>query len=314
MENPGFLTVAAKLIVNLHDMNNEGSIGQTTELRKIRMVDEDGEIIDKEIPAVSGRMMKHWQLAYMLREELSNFTPTLCPQCKKWEPERKPQDEGNGITACVICDTHGFLCTDKPGFSAKVSIENGEIIFKKEATDDTSEETFNVVSCEHNISSPDTNCLICELRKFKDKTVTVTGELSEEDNIKTIRPTYFKHGKGKTKVEKGTSPKGLSLRRSSCVNFSWLLPVLGTKSEVRQVIHSRVASSGGEGDEKSSQMIFYKNYASSIYAFVGSIDLDRVGKPLIGDRLSDINEIKRRRQMAVKALIPIVLSLTLLYI
>ena len=84
--------------------------------------------------------------------------------------------------------------------------------------------------------------------------------------------------------------------------------MLDAKSEVKQVIHSRVASSGGESDEKSSQMIFYKNYASSIYAFVCSIDLDRTGKPLIGSSLSDANEIKRRRQMAVRALMPMVIG------
>lgn len=214
MQNPGFLTLAAKLIVNVHDMNNEGSIGQTTDIRMIRMIGEDGKELP-EVPAVSGRMMKHWHLAYMLREELNNSTPKLCPQCKTWEPERKPQDEVNGINACVICDVHGFLCTAK-------------------------------------VQAPP--------------------------------------------------------RRSSCVSFSWLLPVLDAKSEVKQVIHSRVASAAGEGDEKSSQMIYYKNYASSIYAFVCSIDLDRIGKPLIGNGLSDAVEIKRRRQMAVKALLPMVMG------
>src|SRR4030042_1884513 len=135
MQNPGFLTLAAKLIVNVHDMNNEGSIGQTTDIRTIRMVGEDGKELG-EVPAVSGRMMKHWHLAYMLREELNKSNPKLCLQCKTWEPERKPQDEGNGISACLICDAHGFLCTDKPGFKAKVSVKDEEIILKKEATDE----------------------------------------------------------------------------------------------------------------------------------------------------------------------------------
>jgi|GEM_PF-2284360 len=309
MNNPGFLTVAAKLIVNVHDMNNEGSIGQTTDIRMIRMVSEDGKELP-EAPAVSGRMLKHWHLAYMLKEELNQASAKLCEQCKVWEPERKPQDEGNGINACIICDTHGFLCTDKPGFNAKVELSAENIVLKKEAKDEEPEESFSVIPCEHPQNAQQSDCPTCALRKLANKKVRVSGEISlDEEQNKTIAVSFVQEsGKGANKIKVGKDPKGLSLRRSSCINFSWLLPVLDTYSGAKQVIHSRVASSGGEGEEKSSQMIFYKNYASSIYAFVCSIDLDRFGKPLIGNGLSDANEIKRRRQMAVKALLPMVMG------
>lgn len=252
MQNPGFLTVAAKLIINVHDMNNEGSIGQTTDIRMIRMVSEDGKELP-EAPAVSGRMMKHWHLAYMLKEELSNTSQNqkLCEQCKIWEPERQPTDEGTGVQECVICDTHGFLCAKKKG----------------------------------------------------------AGEA-----------------------------KGKSLRRSSCVSVSWLLPVIGSDTPSKQVIHSRVAPGVAESTEeaeeaspentslegsgkaetpaseedakkKTSQMIFYKSYASSIYGFLCSIDLARIGKALDGSGLSsDVKETNRRRQMSVKALLPMVMG------
>lgn len=236
MQTPGFLTLAAKLIVNAHDMNNEGSIGQTTDIRMIRMVGEDG----KELPeaaAVSGRMLKHWHMAYMLREELSNNSKQLCDKCKEWKPDRQSdaKDEASGVNACVICDTHGFLSTAK-------------------------------------VQAPP--------------------------------------------------------RRSSCVSFSWLLPVIGSASASKQVIHSRVEPSGSveevitgtevseeaispepteEVKRKTAQMIYYKNYASSIYAFVCSVDLARVGKPLNGNGLS-VEDAKRRRQMAVKALMPMVMG------
>lgn len=238
MQNPGFLTLAAKLIVNVHDMNNEGSIGQTTDIRTIRMVDETGKELG-EAPAVSGRMMKHWHMAYMLREELNQSShPLLCDKCKEWKPDRQSDasDETSGVSSCVICDTHGFLSTAK-------------------------------------VQAPP--------------------------------------------------------RRSSCVSFSWLLSIMGTDTPSKQVIHSRVEPSGNaqeevsepaaSGDEpqedvaeevkrKTAQMIFYKNYASSIYAFICSIDLDRIGKPLIGSTLSDVNEIKRRRRMAVTALMPMIMG------
>jgi len=241
MDNPGFLTVVAKLIVNVHDMNNEGSIGQTTEIRMIRMVGENGKELP-EAPAVSGRMMKHWHLAYMLKEELNQKKPTLCNKCKDWKPDRQSdaKDESGGIKNCIICDVHGFLSTAK-------------------------------------VQSPP--------------------------------------------------------RRSSCISFSWLLPIIGGYSSVKQVIHSRVEPSeisqeevtspaeteedlsgdqaAEETDErKTAQMIFYKNYASSVYGFVCSIDLDRIGKSLSGtiDFKDNGAEVKRRRQMAVKALLPMVMG------
>lgn len=236
MNKPGFLTVAAKLVVNVHDLNNEGSIGNITDIRTIRMVDENGKELG-EAPAVSGRMLKHWHLAYMLREERNQSTDVqkLCPKCLEWKPDRQ-SDAGNeysGVESCVICDTHGFLSTAK-------------------------------------VQAPP--------------------------------------------------------RRTSCVSFSWLLPIIGSDSPSKQVIHSRVEPSGKieetpdepseerteEGGEevkrKTAQMIFYKSYASSTYGFVCSIDLDRIGKTLDGNAILNAGEIKRRRQMAVRALLPMIMG------
>jgi len=305
----GYLSLAAKMVLNVHDLNNEGSVGQSLDIRLIRMVDENGREL-KEMPAVSGRMMKHWHLEHMLRDELSQTNPKLCRQCRVAEPERKPQDESKGVKTCVICDSHGFLCTDKPGFSATVEISNNDIILKKEAKDNEPEERITVEPCDH--QSPDGNCPTCALRDISGKKAKVTGELTEEDGNKFIKVSYLQSGRGRNKVEKGTSPKGLSLRRSSCVNFSWLLPALDKDNQdniitpvSKQVIHSRVASGS---EEETSQMIFHKTYASGIYGFVCSIDLGRIGKPLVGEGVSDTNEITRRKKLAVQALLPICLG------
>jgi len=304
----GYLSIAAKLVLNVHDLNNEGSVGQSLDIRQIRMVDESGRALP-EMPAVSGRMMKHWHLEHMLRHELNQDRPKLCSQCKVGEPERKPQDEDNGVKSCVICDTHGFLCTDKPGFSAAVEISGDDIKLKKEAKDSEPEEEINVISCDH--SQTDENCPTCALKKDIRK-AKVVGELSEEDGIKYIKISYVQSGRGQKKIEKGRSPKGLSLRRSSCINFSWLLPTLDRDAQskviepvTKQVIHSRVASGV---EEETSQMIFHKTYASGVYAFVASIDLGRVGKPLIGEGITDTTELIRRKKLAVQALLPICLG------
>ncbi len=109
----GYLSLAARLVLNVHDLNNEGSIGQSLDIRQIRMVDESGNPLE-EMPAVSGRMMKHWHLEHMRREAL-NSNLSLCPTCSAGQPDRQTDatDELAAIQSCVICDAHGFLSTAK---------------------------------------------------------------------------------------------------------------------------------------------------------------------------------------------------------
>ena len=66
--------------------------------------------------------------------------------------------------------------------------------FKKEVIDDTPEEISNVAPCGHDKTSRNDSCPTCELYKLDNKTVSVTGELSEEDTIqKNIRVTYISY-------------------------------------------------------------------------------------------------------------------------
>ncbi|MDZ7330945.1 MAG: DevR family CRISPR-associated autoregulator [candidate division KSB1 bacterium] len=109
----GYLSIAAKLLLNVHDLNNEGSVGQSLDIRQIRMVAENGEPLP-EMPAVSGRMMKHWHQEYMRKYALEKKLP-LCRLCNDGQPDRQSdaKDELNAIQSCVICDVHGFLSTEK---------------------------------------------------------------------------------------------------------------------------------------------------------------------------------------------------------
>jgi CRISPR-associated protein Cst2 len=84
-------------------------------------------------------------------------------------------------------------------------------------------------------------------------------------------------------IAQGTAGKdgkdrGVSSRRTSRAMFSWLMPVLGSKTTQKQVIHTRVSQqqSMAEG-QSAAQMIFNKSYASGIYAFVSALDVDRIG-------------------------------------
>jgi len=102
--------------------------------------------------------------------------------------------------------------------------------------------------------------------------------------------------------------KGISSRRTSRAMFSWLMPVLDTEIAQKQVVHTRVSQqqemAKGEG---AAQMIFNKSYASSIYAFVSALDVERIGlvELNLGNAnpysIDDSNGRKDRIKVAIEA-------------
>lgn len=117
----GFLTLAEKLRLNVHDLNNEAIAGNVTDIRTISMIDERGEI--REGTAVSGRMLKHAHYEYMRRQEMRNASPELCDECLRGEPMRPAEKPKKGeklesylqrtVKGCMIDDLHGFLAPEK---------------------------------------------------------------------------------------------------------------------------------------------------------------------------------------------------------
>jgi CRISPR-associated protein Cst2 len=112
-----FFTLSAKLILNAHDLNNEGTAGNVSDIRTIEYVGLDGQ--RREAPAVSGRMLKHYHYAAMRELALGANLP-LCDGCRAGEPIRPGRREGDrltqvamseadAVTACALCDVHGYL-------------------------------------------------------------------------------------------------------------------------------------------------------------------------------------------------------------
>ncbi len=195
-----FMSLAVKLQLNVHDLNNETGAGNVTDIRIMEFLDENGN--KKEAPAVSGRMLKHWHYEAM-RALINNgsYSLPLCAGCKTGEPIRPgevtngqlkqvPKPEQQILSSCCICDIHGYLI-------AQAAKQEGE--------------------------------------------------------------------------------GGISSRRTSRAMFSWLMPVLGSETAQKQVVHTRVSQqeeiAEGEG---AAQMIFNKSYASGVYAFVSALDIDRI--------------------------------------
>ena len=128
-----FLTLAVKMQLNVHDLNNEAVAGNVTDIRIIEFVDEYGKRI--EAPAVSGRMLKHWHyegLRHLIINGAYSSIP-LCAACKVGEPVRPAKLE-NGILShrtaieegaekvieqCCICDIHGYLAAIGGGKSSR---------------------------------------------------------------------------------------------------------------------------------------------------------------------------------------------------
>ena len=105
-----YMTISAILAINAHDLNNEAVSGNVTDIRMIKMVDMEGRPL--EVPAVSGRMLKHWHLEHARSIELKESPPLLCEACKQGEPMRRPSSEEEGVKGCILCDMHGYMNVD----------------------------------------------------------------------------------------------------------------------------------------------------------------------------------------------------------
>jgi len=117
--------ISAKLKINVHDLNNELSAGNVSDIRQIDMIDLHGNVIT--VPAVSGRMLKHWHYTHY-RTQIPE--DKLCEACKVGEPLR-PAFERTGkgeliqvepkgmddikriVQDCAVCDLHGYLIAKK---------------------------------------------------------------------------------------------------------------------------------------------------------------------------------------------------------
>ncbi len=117
-----FFTLSAKLILNAHDLNNEATAGNVSDIRSIEYVGLDGQ--RREAAAVSGRMLKHYHYAAMRELALGAALP-LCDGCHAGEPIRPGRREGEklaqvamseaeAVGGCAICDVHGYLIAQAP--------------------------------------------------------------------------------------------------------------------------------------------------------------------------------------------------------
>jgi CRISPR-associated protein Cst2 len=123
--------ILARIGMNAHSLNNEGTTGNVTEPRTVVLA--DGSKTD----GISGEMLKHMHASalYQLAVEKGKDDAYLCPSCEKFSPvkadgnpkvveKKKVEDALKEALLCTICDVQGFLI-QKPTLSRKSTVEFG---------------------------------------------------------------------------------------------------------------------------------------------------------------------------------------------
>ena len=129
------IAILGRAVWQLHSLNNEGTVGNVTEPRSVRIIDpKTKKAVSTD--GISGEMLKHIHTEIMWAlDDKSN----LCYACKVLNPEKfnytikaKKVKTNNkvdialkeALTSCDICDIHGFLI-ERPTVSRKSTIEFG---------------------------------------------------------------------------------------------------------------------------------------------------------------------------------------------
>lgn len=128
------IAILGRAVWQLHSLNNEGTVGNVTEPRSVRIIDPNTK---KAVTTdgISGEMLKHIHTEIMWTLDGKN---NLCDACKVLNPEKfnftikTKKDTIDGVEnaleqalkTCDICDVQGFLL-EKPTASRKSTVEFG---------------------------------------------------------------------------------------------------------------------------------------------------------------------------------------------
>lgn len=126
------IAILARMIWNLHSLNNEGTLGNVSEPRTLVLW--DGQRTD----GISGEMMKHIHAFWTWLGASSNNDYTLCDGCRDFRPQRadligsqlKKNDNVTSLNTalqCALCDLHGFL-VQSPTIHRQSVVEFGWVV------------------------------------------------------------------------------------------------------------------------------------------------------------------------------------------
>jgi len=149
------LSLCARMTLDLHNLNSEGTEGNQQQTRMVHVVDESGE--RRIVNAVSGDMFKHIFVEH-LTELLGKEGQPLSSGARQLNPDRvnvdedfkkaiKPIKEGSGVIrtilqSCAVTDIAGTLITEGRAVARKSCAEFGWVVGLPDKT--VTEQYFHV--------------------------------------------------------------------------------------------------------------------------------------------------------------------------
>ena len=79
------LSIAARMTLNMHSLNNEGGEGNQIQTRMIDIVGEDNQLYN--VNAISGDMLKHVLMEHFYQQARAQHAP-LCQSCQHFNANR----------------------------------------------------------------------------------------------------------------------------------------------------------------------------------------------------------------------------------
>jgi len=136
------LSIAARAILDMHSLNNEGGEGNQIQTRMVDIVDHKGEL--HNVNAISGDMLKHVLMEHFYHQARTQIVP-LCQSCQHFNVNRingyrefikrseteKVKDIDfidDTLKMCAIDDVAGFLVTEGRSTPRKSITEFGWVL------------------------------------------------------------------------------------------------------------------------------------------------------------------------------------------
>lgn len=135
------LSISARLTLDMHSLNNEGSEGNQLQTRMVDIVAADGRLYN--VNAISGDMLKHIQAEHFYRVAQANPDLPLCSACRQFDANRISADTEfqNQIVGkrdseaidlmlqrCALDDVEGILLTAGRSTPRKSVVEFGWVV------------------------------------------------------------------------------------------------------------------------------------------------------------------------------------------
>src|SRR5437763_9494368 len=136
------LSIGARVILDMHSLNNEGGEGNQIQTRMVDIVDHLGEL--NNVNAISGDMLKHVLMEHFYQQARAQHL-SLCLSCQSFNANRINADKDfikrtekekvsdadfidQMLQTCAIDDIAGILVTEKRSLPRKSISELGGVL------------------------------------------------------------------------------------------------------------------------------------------------------------------------------------------